>query len=836
MRGAAAIVLAAFLLLRATAATATVVCVSTTDGPFGLRAKLAEWETSTDSTYTIELVQGTYAYPYYDGWGQNYGTGTAALQLLGGFNSGCNGRVLVASNTVLDGSGNSTSFFGVRGSGSVLVEGITFRSLGDGAAVTSYSSDAADSVVVRYIVGSDLLSDLSLQQQGYSGFYVGGQSAVRVESSLFHGVHGGDASAALSVDCSFPNANAVITNVTSANNDARGLYMGCQDFGDGHGIVNAYNVILWNNTSGDLDTRGAASKPLIDYSDFDPSRVAGTYTTAASTNINADPQFNAPGAGDFSLSGSSPAINIGAPEFIVQGGYGSQDIDGGTRVVGGVIDLGAYESLVNAQIAQTVTSTLDDGSIGTLRAAIVAANSNPNATPINFNLGDANSCPRTITLSQPLDDITTDMTIDGYSESGAAHNTLFGDYDGKICVIVKAADNAVTHALRVGAGGRLTVKGIEFEGFSTAAVRLAGGDGSIVVGNGFSAMPGATANDVGVLIEGTATGSLIGSTSVSDRNVFNMGTAAIDFEYNGISGGHVVEGNYLGLNFDGTSWLGTRSTYGLYVQGSGGNTIRSNFIGRALNEGIHLSGASTTANTLATNFVGEAPGGASVGNGSAGILITSGAHDNVIGTANYQTQSGGGNYILDNFGPGIWLDPTAGSHNRIDGNNSIHDNSGFLPIDLGAASDVAGLGPTADDSKDTDSGPNGLVNFPYLTQATRFEANKIALDGYLLAEYIGSAQTYRLDVFWTDTCLYPDVTKPSDRPRGDMKRYVGYFFVAVDPNTSFKAFPSTTITAPKTIPGSGYLFATATDAAGNTSEPGKCFAFYDDYIFTNGFN
>lgn len=36
-------------------------------------------------------------------------------------------------------------------------------------------------------------------------------------------------------------------------------------------------------------------------------------------------------------------------------------------------------------------------------------------------------------------------------------------------------------------------------------------------------------------------------------------------------------------------------------------------------------------------------------------------------------------------------------------------------------------------------------------------------------------------------------------------------------------------------PGTCYVFAIATDAAGNTSEPGPCHAFIDDYIFTDGF-
>jgi len=169
---------------------------------------------------------------------------------------------------------------------------------------------------------------------------------------------------------------------------------------------------------------------------------------------------------------------------------------------------------------------------------------------------------------------------------------------------------------------------------------------------------------------------------------------------------------------------------------------------------------------------------------------------------------------------------------RIDGNNLIHDNSGLLAIDLGATTDFFGLGQTANDSGDVDVGPNNLQNYPTLTQATRLEAKTIALDGYVLPQSSGPTQDYRIDVFWTDTCT----GSGPESPRGEMKRYAGFFFVNILHGSSFITWPGQLITAPASIPKNGYLFATSTDAAGNTSEPGKCFTFTDDYIFSNGFN
>ena len=808
--------------------SATTVCVSTTAG---LRNALNAWQTASNQTYTIQLVQGTYLYPNWDYWSQPYYGGNANLQLLGGYTANCAGRSLVATNTVIDGQRSSApnSEFQVYGSASILVEGITFQSFSNNVDFDGDSNDSSVNIVVRYVIGTDLPGATSTQFN-WGGFRVTGKSNLRVESSLFYNNYGGDTGAALEVTGLDDNTSAVITNVTMAYNSTHGLRTGCFQCS---GSVQIYNAIMFNNSLGDLDTRESDSSSWVSItaSDFNPSTSVGAYTLSG--NFNADPKFENPLNGDFMLLNNSPAINAGAPENAVPGGYGNQDLGGGTRIVGSRIDLGAYESIVDDLISQTVTASTDDTLNPTLRAAISIANTNANATTINFNLGSAATCPRVITLSSPLPDITSDVTINGFSEAGSVPNSQYLSYNGQICVILRAANSTIDHAFQVSGNGRLTLRGVELEGFSTAAVRLFAGNGNIIAGNGFASMPFSVANGAGVRIEGTANHTLVGSLSPNDRNVFDQGNAGVDFESNGTGRGNLVEGNYFGFNFDGTQWTGNAMVYGIYVLGSGGNTLGYNSIGWMNSNGIRLAGASTTGNTLIANGIGISPYGTAAGNGNAGIGIASGAQNNVVGTVPYLTQSGGGNYISNNLGPGIWLETTAGNGNRIDGNNSIHDNNGFLPIDLGASTDPFGLGPTANDAFDADTGPNRLENYPYLTQAVRFEADKIALDGYLLPESaLPYDQTYRLDVFWTDTCVG---SGPNDTPRGELKRYVGYFFVPVTSGTSFATFPYTTIVAPKTIPGTGYLFATATDGGGNTSEPGKCFPFTDDYIFNNGF-
>ena len=816
----------ALLPLACSALGARAVCVTTAAQ---LDARLKDWNLTSSEVYSIELQQGTYdlgSIPshYYS----SYDSG-ASLHLLGGFlpynGNPCGKRQRNATNTVITGSTTGDGF-DVQGYGSELVvEGITFRSLGNIVRfVTRGTATLSELIVTDVYTAYNNMPALWLTPQG-------GYSTI-LQNSLVYGNHAGGG--ILVGNGAASNGSTVfLINNTVVQNQGAGVALGIS--GDPtDALVGGYNNIIWGNTDIGLKTVNANNLPT--FIDTLVDTTAGSFDTQGSLLSHANPQFAAPAASppDFSLQSNSPGINAGAPEWQV-GGYTSGDLVGAPRVVGSAIDLGAYESASNDLIAQQVgNNTADDNSAGTLRSAINIANGNADATTIQFTLPGA--CPQVITLTAPLPDITTDVTIDGFTQTGAAANGDSSGYDGKICVIVRGN---VDHALRVSGSGRLTVKGIEFEGFGTAAVRLAAGSNNQVVGNGFAAFPGSAANADGVLIEGTAKNSVVGWTDPPEHNVFDQASGyAIEIHGNGTAGGHFILGNYIGFAFDGSSWPTFSNGVGIGVVSSGGNRIESNYVGNSVSHGILLTGVNTTANALNFNVIGLAPfTRVAAGNGGAGIAFANGAHGNRIGPA-AGSSAGAQNEIRDNLGPGIWLQGTAavgvaGNGNRITGDNRVYDNNGLLAIDLGAATDSFGLGPTADDSQDADTGPNRVENYPYLTNATRFAADKISLDGYLLPEFQASSQTYRLDLFWTDTCVGSGAN--NDTPRGEMKRYIGNFSVPVPSNTFLKTFPYTTITAPRSIPGSGYLFATATDAAGNTSEPGPCEPFIDDYIFADGF-
>src|SRR5262249_30864770 len=135
-----------------------------------------------------------------------------------------------------------------------------------------------------------------------------------------------------------------------------------------------------------------------------------------------------------------------------------------------------------------------------------------------------------------------------------------------------------------------------------------------------------------------------------------------------------------------------------------GATAERNVISGNSGSGIELTGAGTSQNTVAGNYIGtDALGSAALGNGQAGVEIDQGASSNLVGGL------GLGNTIAHNAGAGVVVLGSASTGNQIRA-NSIYANSA-LGIDLG------GDGVTPNDPGDTDTGPNNLQNYPVIDVA-----------------------------------------------------------------------------------------------------------------------
>jgi hypothetical protein len=153
--------------------------------------------------------------------------------------------------------------------------------------------------------------------------------------------------------------------------------------------------------------------------------------------------------------------------------------------------------------------------------------------------------------------------------------------------------------------------------------------------------------------------------------------------------------------------------------------------------GIRLSDDGTEGNKVEGDLIGtDITGKGPLGNSYIGVRITDGVANNLVGGEG----PGDENTTAFNADAGITLNPAAGSGYSLLA-NSIFSNGG-LGIDLNED------GVTLNDPGDTDSGPNGLQNFPVLNSLSQGRAG-LAVSGSLNS--LPNA-AYRIEFFSVATC------------------------------------------------------------------------------------
>ncbi|HIJ54293.1 MAG TPA: hypothetical protein HPP66_14260 [Planctomycetes bacterium] len=140
------------------------------------------------------------------------------------------------------------------------------------------------------------------------------------------------------------NSRPTLTNCTFASNSApNGNALAC--YAPYHNVapsnLQIINCILWDG--GDEIWNDDNSTITITY-----SNIQGSWP--GESNIDADPLFVEPGywdangvwiEGDYHLLVDSPCIDAGDPDYVAE--PNETDLDGKPRVIGGLIDIGAYE-------------------------------------------------------------------------------------------------------------------------------------------------------------------------------------------------------------------------------------------------------------------------------------------------------------------------------------------------------------------------------------------------------------------------------------------------------------------------------------------------------------
>ena len=301
----------------------------------------------------------------------------------------------------------------------------------------------------------------------------------------------------------------------------------------------------------------------------------------------------------------------------------------------------------------------DESGSCTLRAAIQEANASPNRFGPDVTLFNISGFGlHTIRLDSPLPRIVEPLVIDATSQPGFAGVPLV-ELDGSQAG-PKASGIVVT-------AGASTVRGLSVTRFSGSGVVLAHGGGNTIEQNHIGTSLSGIANQGngihGVLVFDSPANT-IGGTSPETANVIS-GNDLHGVLLTGIRTiRNVVDSNIIGLAQDGTNQLKNGGVGVRVLRGASRNTIGAsgNVISGNGSDGVRISGAGTSNNTVAGNFIGtDVTGGMDRGNAEAGVVVRD-ASGNHIGTA------GNGNVISGNGTNGVVVVGTAANGNWVQGN------------------------------------------------------------------------------------------------------------------------------------------------------------------------
>jgi hypothetical protein len=211
--------------------------------------------------------------------------------------------------------------------------------------------------------------------------------------------------------------------------------------------------------------------------------------------------------------------------------------------------------------------------------------------------------------------------------------------------------------------------------------------GTTAVGNGIDGVDienGAQSNVIGTNGDGigdASEGNVISGNALSGVLITGAGTNE-----------NIVAGNFVGTDATGTVALGNQGGFpnaGVRIAGGAqGNrvgtdsngvsdTAERNIISANSTEGVFIGDAGTESNSVAGNFIGtDASGMIAVGNAASGILVYTGAANNMIGG----TANGAGNVCSANHQHGVWLLGAGTTDNVVQGNLIGTDASGTLAL------------------------------------------------------------------------------------------------------------------------------------------------------------
>ena len=322
-------------------------------------------------------------------------------------------------------------------------------------------------------------------------------------------------------------------------------------------------------------------------------------------------------------------------------------------------------TFVSSAATLTVTNIQNSGN-GTLRQAIMDANTNSNVDTIQFNISGTGV--KTITLTAALPPITSPVIIDGTTQPGYSNVTPVIELNGA------SAGSAIGLELR---SGNNVLRALAINRFQLSGIAIQTNGGNVIERCFIGTDPSGTlsrGNGVAAITDGItiffASGNVIGKSNVISGN----GRYGIGLLGN-LASSNRIEGNCIGTDLLGTTPIPNRDGIGMRDAPQnligGADVATRNYISGNTEEGIEISGVHAVNNAIERNFIGlNRAGLAALPNGQNGILIGTSTDTNFPGPAS-ATMIGGeskGNGISGNGRDGVQMGFGTTS-NQLTGNN-----------------------------------------------------------------------------------------------------------------------------------------------------------------------
>lgn len=442
-----------------------------------------------------------------------------------------------------------------------------------------------------------------------------------------------------------------------------------------------------------------------------------------------------------------------------------------------------------------VTNTADAG-VGSLRQAITDANANALPDRIHFAIpGDG---PHVITPLAPLPALTDTVVIDGGTQPGTSCEV----WPPTLQVVLDGSQAGATSGIVLN-GDDSTVRGLVIHSFEENGILVSSADDVVIqcnfVGTDVTGLV-ALGNELnGVQWEFSQNGT-VGGALDAERNLISGNTwegVVIDQD----SEGSEVIGNLIGTDATGLAAL-PNGNNGVVVRSTdvtigGPGPLAGNLISGNSSHGIAITAAAHDALVFSNRIGVDLLGAPVLGNTGSGVLVTNVATGARIGAPPFDEQTLG-NVIAGNDGHGVSVYLEANVENSIRW-NSIFDNGGLGIALLSFESE-----PTPNDPGDPDEGPNRLQNFPEIVSAEVTEGVFPLTFVYSVPTDAANA-TYPIDIDFYLT---------------DAEGQEGRTRVATDGYGVLEAGLLRMVSLPAAVPvePGDRIVATATDAAGNTSE------------------